>query len=72
MIIKHLMPVARHSAALFMLLGFRCFKNLTGTYIFFVQMRQKSGFKTKKSSGACVFIEFIYLKFFFLFCSCDF
>lgn len=37
-VIKHLIPVVRRSAALFMLSGFRSYRNMTGTYIFFVQM----------------------------------
>lgn len=75
MIIKHLMPVARRSAALFMLLGFRCYKKHDRNFYIFCTNVTEIKDENKKSSGASVvFTEFIYLKvfglvFFFYFVS---
>lgn len=67
MIMKHLMPVARRSAALFMLLGFRCYKKKTdrNLYIFCTNVTELWS-KTKRVFRG--FTEFIYLKVFGLFC----
>lgn len=61
MIIKHLLP------ALFMLLGFRCYKNLTGTYIFFYTKKIMVEKQNSLQGLSVVFTEFIYLKVCFVF-----
>lgn len=61
-IMKHLMPVARRSAALFMLLGFRCYKKKTdrNLYIFCTNVTELWS-KTKWVFRGCCCFHRVYL-----------
>lgn len=61
-IMKHLMPVARRSAALFMLLGFRCYKKKTdrNLYIFCTNVTELWS-KTKRVFRGCCCFHRVYL-----------